>query len=116
MDGFVATAPCGALSLAGIYQPPTVLDADSFVHARQFVSREQMIDDIRDAHALALRSHQRNSASGDARSGDRRDVVASGHAVASTTDPEAERVGHERAIDDQLLRLIWACSWLTGAR
>ena len=33
---------------------------------------------------------------------DRRDKITTGLAIVSTVDSTAERIGHERAIDDQL--------------
>jgi len=69
----------------------------------QLTASEQVIDQFRDAGRRALSSRQGQPAGGHSTSADRRDVVAAGLAGVVAVDLAAQRVGQERAIDDQLL-------------
>ena len=71
----------------------------------QLAASEQGIDCVRDRCWLSVCSRQGQASDGHSSSADRRDVVAAGLAVVVAVDLAAERVGQERAIDDQFLGL-----------
>jgi hypothetical protein len=79
--------------------------AKAAFHFGELAGGEQVIDHIRDAGRLPLGSRQRDSASRHSTSVDGCNVVTAGLAIAGAVDPAAERVGDERAINDQLFWL-----------
>ena len=94
-DGRVAATP----------QTSVEPDAHKRLQLRQLAASEQEIDPRGDRGLLIPGSHQRQPTRDHSGPADRCNVVAAGLSVVIAIDRPSERIGHERAVDDQLLRL-----------